>query len=187
MGPRLTAISHQPHGLLFTGRLSIELQLQLNSKSESKSHCYWRLVGRSVSQSVSQSVLVSSPIWGSWPNIYYCLTVTVLLLWGALSDERTGWTELNIFPIYNPSARTTQKTQPILNSSIVALVHFRGNLFTESLPSCEGILWISGFMSKYTTSDSVVSRRGCLLLRNYRTEMMSWVGCRYRRNGCDLF
>jgi hypothetical protein len=39
---------------------------------------------------VSQSVLVSSPIWGSLPDIYYCLTVTVLLLWGALSDERTG-------------------------------------------------------------------------------------------------
>jgi hypothetical protein len=25
-------------------------------------------------QSVSQSVLVSSPMWGSWPDIYYCLT-----------------------------------------------------------------------------------------------------------------
>jgi hypothetical protein len=33
---------------------------------------------------------VSSPIWGSWPDIYCCLTVTVLFLWGALSDERTG-------------------------------------------------------------------------------------------------
>jgi hypothetical protein len=33
---------------------------------------------------------VSSPIWGSWPNIYYCLTVSVLFLWGALSDERAG-------------------------------------------------------------------------------------------------
>jgi hypothetical protein len=33
---------------------------------------------------------VSSPTWGSWPDIYYCLTVTVLFLWGALSDERTG-------------------------------------------------------------------------------------------------
>jgi hypothetical protein len=33
---------------------------------------------------------VSSPIWGSWPDIYYCLTVTVLFLWGALSDERAG-------------------------------------------------------------------------------------------------
>jgi hypothetical protein len=32
---------------------------------------------------------VSSPIWGSWPDIYYYLTVTVLFLWGALSDKRT--------------------------------------------------------------------------------------------------
>jgi hypothetical protein len=39
---------------------------------------------------VSQSVLVLSPIWGSGPDIYYCLTVTVFFLWGALSDERTG-------------------------------------------------------------------------------------------------
>jgi hypothetical protein len=37
-----------------------------------------------------QSVLVLSPIWSSRPDMYYCLTVTVLLLWGALSDERTG-------------------------------------------------------------------------------------------------
>jgi hypothetical protein len=36
-------------------------------------------------QSVSQSVNL-----GSWPDIYYFLTVTVLFLWGALSDERTG-------------------------------------------------------------------------------------------------
>jgi hypothetical protein len=42
------------------------------------------------SQSVSQSVLVSSPICGPWPDIYYCLRGTVLLLWEALSDERTG-------------------------------------------------------------------------------------------------
>jgi hypothetical protein len=34
--------------------------------------------------------LVSSPIWGSWPDIYCCVTVTVLLLWDALSKERTG-------------------------------------------------------------------------------------------------
>jgi hypothetical protein len=35
-------------------------------------------------QSVSQQVLVSRP------DIFYCLTVTVLFLWGALSDERSG-------------------------------------------------------------------------------------------------
>jgi hypothetical protein len=40
---------------------------------KSKSHCDWR-----------------SPIWGTWPDIYYSLTFTVLFLWGALSHERTG-------------------------------------------------------------------------------------------------
>jgi hypothetical protein len=50
-------------------------------ESESESHCDWR--------SVSLSILVSSPVCGSWPDISYCLTVTVLSLGGgALSDER---------------------------------------------------------------------------------------------------
>jgi hypothetical protein len=31
-----------------------------------------------------------APIWGLRPDLYYCLTVTGLLIWGALSDERTG-------------------------------------------------------------------------------------------------
>jgi hypothetical protein len=33
---------------------------------------------------------MSSLIWGWWPDIYYCLTATVLFFWGALSDERMG-------------------------------------------------------------------------------------------------
>jgi hypothetical protein len=51
-------------------------------KSKSKSHYNW--------ESLSQSVLVSSPIWGSWPDISYCLTVTVLSLWGTLPDKQMG-------------------------------------------------------------------------------------------------
>jgi hypothetical protein len=47
-------------------------------KSKSKTHCNWL------------SVLVSSLVWVSRPDIYYSLTVTVLLLWGILSDERAG-------------------------------------------------------------------------------------------------
>jgi hypothetical protein len=42
---------------------------------KSNSHCDWR--------SVSQSVLV-------WLDTTSCLTITVLSIWGALSDERTG-------------------------------------------------------------------------------------------------
>jgi hypothetical protein len=30
------------------------------------------------------------PIWGLRPDLYYCLPVTGFLMWGALSDERTG-------------------------------------------------------------------------------------------------
>jgi hypothetical protein len=39
---------------------------------------------------VGQWVLVSSPVWGSWPDVNYCLTVTVLSVSGAPSDERSG-------------------------------------------------------------------------------------------------
>jgi hypothetical protein len=31
-----------------------------------------------------------APIWGLRPDFYYCQTVAGLLMWGALSDERTG-------------------------------------------------------------------------------------------------
>jgi hypothetical protein len=31
-----------------------------------------------------------SPIWGLRPDFCYCQTVAGLLMWGALSDERTG-------------------------------------------------------------------------------------------------
>jgi hypothetical protein len=31
-----------------------------------------------------------APIWGLRPDIYYCCTVAGLLMWGSLSDERTG-------------------------------------------------------------------------------------------------
>jgi hypothetical protein len=40
-----------------------------------------------------QSASVSwnkAPVWGLWPDFYYCQTVVGLLMWGALSDERTG-------------------------------------------------------------------------------------------------
>jgi hypothetical protein len=41
-------------------------------------------------RSVGQSVLVSSPIWGWRPDINYYLTITVLSMSGAPSDERSG-------------------------------------------------------------------------------------------------
>jgi hypothetical protein len=40
-------------------------------------------------RSVGQSVLVQNPVWGPRPVFCYCQTVVGLLMWGALSDERT--------------------------------------------------------------------------------------------------
>jgi hypothetical protein len=48
--------------------------------------CYGR---RSIGQSANLS-WNKSPIWGLRPDYYSCQTVAGLLLWGALSDERTG-------------------------------------------------------------------------------------------------
>jgi hypothetical protein len=31
-----------------------------------------------------------APIWGLRPDLYFCQTFADLLVWGALSDERTG-------------------------------------------------------------------------------------------------
>jgi hypothetical protein len=35
---------------------------------------------------------IKAPIWGLRLDFYYCVTVAGLLMWGALSDERTGLT-----------------------------------------------------------------------------------------------
>jgi hypothetical protein len=65
--------------------LWIGLAWPTHLKSKSKL-CYDR---RPVGQSASLS-WNKAPIWGLGPDLYYCLTVTGFLMWGALSDERTG-------------------------------------------------------------------------------------------------
>jgi hypothetical protein len=49
-------------------------QIWLGRVSQSQSHI------ATDGQSACLSVLVSSPVWGSWPDINYCLTVTLLSL-----------------------------------------------------------------------------------------------------------
>jgi hypothetical protein len=53
-----------------------------NSKSKSK---FLTTDGQSASLSWNKA-----SIWGLRPDLYYCLTIAGLLMWGALSDERTG-------------------------------------------------------------------------------------------------
>jgi hypothetical protein len=51
----------------------------------SQSQSYVTTDGQSASLSWNKA-----PIWGLRPDLDYCLTVAGLLIWGALSDERTG-------------------------------------------------------------------------------------------------
>jgi hypothetical protein len=59
------------------------LVLRLTSESESES--YVTTDGQSASLSWNKA-----PIWDLRPDLYYCQTIAGLLMWGAVSDERTG-------------------------------------------------------------------------------------------------
>jgi hypothetical protein len=51
---------------------------------QSESESYVTTDGQSASVSWNKA-----PIWGLRPDLYYCQTVAGLLMWSALSDERT--------------------------------------------------------------------------------------------------
>jgi hypothetical protein len=53
----------------------------------------WKEERKSYITTDGQSASLSwnkAPVWGLRPELYYCQTVAGLLMWGALSDERTG-------------------------------------------------------------------------------------------------
>jgi hypothetical protein len=50
----------------------------------------WVWVLRYDQRSVAHSIWYEALIWGLRPDFYYCLTVAGLLVWGVLSDKRTG-------------------------------------------------------------------------------------------------
>jgi hypothetical protein len=63
--------------------------------------------GHGTSQSQRHIAIDGQSISQSWcrapPDIYYCLTVTVLSLWVALSDERTGLSFVRVIVCSNKS------------------------------------------------------------------------------------
>jgi hypothetical protein len=71
--------------------------LCLKSQSQNQKQSYVTTDDQSASLSWCQA-----PICDSGPNFYFCQTVAGLLMWGALSDERTGLpsTMYNIFTFY---------------------------------------------------------------------------------------
>jgi hypothetical protein len=81
-------------------RFSLLTTAALSQKSKSKL-CDDR-------RSVDQSVLVPSPIWGQRPDFYYCQTPSDLLMWGAISDERTS---LSFTIVAGPRQRCHSRVQ----------------------------------------------------------------------------
>jgi hypothetical protein len=65
--------------------LSLSLSLSLCLSESSRIEYYVTTDGQSASVSWNKA-----PIWGLGPDFYYCLTVAGLLMWGALSHERSG-------------------------------------------------------------------------------------------------
>jgi hypothetical protein len=148
----LVAVSNNGHSCasLLTSLLAGDcLRTDSHSHLTNKSQSHIATDGWSVSQSVNQSVLVSSPIWGPWPDIYYCLTVTVLLLWGSLSDERMGlsfvWLTTATGSLYIASAPTIQKT-PL--TTILLLLHVLTGLLPNSDPVVPLLLHIDLLLQK---------------------------------------
>jgi hypothetical protein len=65
-------------------RITNELSwTELSSQSQSQSQSYVTTDGQSASLSWNKA-----PIWGLIPDLYYCMTVAGLLVWGALSLTR---------------------------------------------------------------------------------------------------
>jgi hypothetical protein len=70
--------------LVFCSQAGFQLTTD-NWTGQSQSQSYVTTDGQSASLSWNKA-----PIWGLRPDLYYCQTVAGLLLWGALSHERTG-------------------------------------------------------------------------------------------------
>jgi hypothetical protein len=83
----------------------------------------------------SQSASVSwnkAPIWGLRPDFYYCQTVAGLLMWGALSDERTG---LSFTIAAGPHQRSHSRVRIPWDSRPYFTLRFKNFLFVASYDS----------------------------------------------------
>jgi hypothetical protein len=87
-----------------------------------------------------QSVLVWSPIWDSWPDIYYCLTVTVLFFVG----RPLWWKDGSVFCVccWPLPEQSFSCPSPLILSTIFYCLRFKTSLFVASyysLGHCGGI------------------------------------------------
>jgi hypothetical protein len=98
-----------------------------NQKRRSESESHVTTDGQSASPSWNKA-----HIWGLRPDLYYCQTVAGLLMWDALSDERTG-------VVYNccwPSpAQSFSSSSPVRLATIFYCLRFETSFFVASYDS----------------------------------------------------
>jgi hypothetical protein len=88
-----------PFLLSYSANFQLQKLSQFSAASQSQSQSYVTTDDQSASLSWNRA-----PIWGLRPDFYYSQTIAGLLMWGALSDDRTGCllqcTMYNIFTFY---------------------------------------------------------------------------------------
>jgi hypothetical protein len=109
----------------------------MSIQSQSQSQSYVTADGQSASLSCNKA-----PIWGLRPDFYYCLTVAGLLMWGALSDERTGLSFIRVsfrmlrrLTLYSIGTRRIENIAFQQFLKYCVRIRCRGYVFIESLPS----------------------------------------------------
>jgi hypothetical protein len=88
------------------------------------------------------------PIWGLRPDLYYCLTVAGLLIWGALADERTGLSFVSC-PVVAAGPRDIALVRTAQKIPLPTVIPLR---VTQSLPSigCLSGSTVLAFSKYYT-------------------------------------
>jgi hypothetical protein len=74
---------------------SFHADMFYTSQNQIRSYRYISVTTDGQSASLSWN---KAPLWGLRPDPYYCLTVAALLIWGVLSDERTGLSFARVTP-----------------------------------------------------------------------------------------
>jgi hypothetical protein len=128
----------EAHG---TARLCILL-----SRTESESESYITTDGQSASLSWNKT-----PVWGLRPHFYYCQTIAGLLMWGAVSDERTG---LSFTVAPGPRQRSLFESKSHGTRDHILLPQI-GHFHFRRLLRLTGLRW------RYSTPPP---RRSCILL-----------------------
>jgi hypothetical protein len=115
--------------IYFNKRLQFFCCVCVYITTESQSQSYVRPTVQLASPSWNKA-----PIWGLRPDLYYCQTVAGLLIWCALSDERTGLSFARLSLLSVCTICILQVTKCMYIQHIVqGLFHFRLSIADHAL------------------------------------------------------